>query len=546
MWYVGECAVDETYVISGIAAEVFEYYYEWLIDFYHSSGGKKSSWFFGMDNVPIESMSFEYNKHIVGAGDMVLNFVDFTIDANDRVKIWYKNNLVYQGIVDSTPDEKEGKIKLVPFSEQFSERIINMSFSSQTISNMMYDLVTEYDLGINWNTDKINIANNDLYTIEFKYKKINTCLDDLATRMNDREWGVDVNNNFCVYNPSTTLRKVLFQAEDKLYTEVETKNNNDKIKETRYYQVMNKGAGGKQVPVGNVGYDITGGTYPILSIEKIARRKDGTYTMSNDGVSSSMAKDFAYAKLQSLTNNGQSVKIKNVRYDKYQGEIGDTIRVVDDWERALITVEDCNSITDWTNAELYTDDYVSGSGCIQMKGTDPTDTAIVKDLGELKRFKNIDHLEFMIYSDEDNGNTIEMSLSNSSSTLFTNLYQIFIDSPNVWERKKVKITETEFRYIGFRLNSKRIISRNWNSVDINVVGESAYPAEWTIYRFDRIRIYGYCRNEYEGNIVQTKFKIDKKGIDYEIILNDYDLQANDELFRIQKEIENLKAIQTST
>jgi len=547
MFEIGAQVFDESFNPSGASGEEYQYYFDWRVDIFHQSGGYKKSMFFGMENNPIQSIDYELNKHYMGAGDIDLAFVDFSIDINDIVKIYFQNELDYTGLVDTLPDAKKGKLKLVPYSQQFQERIIDASYSSETASNILQDIITTYtsDIGINWDAAQVDTGELTKYTMTFKNSTMKKAIDDIIKLLDDREWAVTANNTFTVYQPNSTVDEILYQAEDKYFTEVKRKINNSKIKATRYYDVTGKTATGEQTGYGQVGYDLAGGTYPTLAIEKIARRKDSIFSISQDNVSSTTALNWAYADLETNAVQNQTIQVKGVRIDKYNGSIGEYIKVIDDYERALITIEDCDSTDGWTNTTNYTDDFVEGTGCQQMIGSDSVNSAIYKDFGEVKRYWNIEHLEFMVFSDEDNGNTLQVGLSNDSSTLWNNPYEIYIDSIVVWERKQIAITETEFRYIGFRMKGKREVIRNWHVVGVSVFGESAYPSLYTINRFDRLRLYTWTRNEYEGNIVKIKKKIDRKGVDVQLTLNDYDLQANDDLFAIENEVRILKEVQTN-
>ena len=126
-------------------------------------------------------------------------------------------------------------------------------------------------------------------------------------------------------------------------------------------------------------------------------------------------------------------------------------------------------------------------------------------------------------SASQNGTIIEVGLSNASSTVFDNAYKVNISSLNVWETKRISITNTSWRYFGIRSTVNN-------------------P---TIY-FDSIGYYAWSRNEYIGNLIQKKYTLDNKGYKVNLTLNEYDYQANTELFNLEKKAENTHEILLST
>jgi len=82
----------------------------------------------------------------MGAGSFELNYLDFPIHAGDYLEIYFKGTLKYRALVDTSVDPKGGKIKLVPYSQQFQELLINDTFTTQTIEQIFQTIIEEIDL----------------------------------------------------------------------------------------------------------------------------------------------------------------------------------------------------------------------------------------------------------------------------------------------------------------------------------------------------------------------------------------------------------------
>lgn len=526
-------------------------YYDWRLSLYHKSGGKKKDWYWGLENIPINTIQFEENKRLLGNASLTLAYVDFPIDTDDILEIYYKGDKKWEGIVDEKPDLKGGKIKLVPFSQKLDERLVNLSFSSASYSTALFTIIDGLDdVGITWNESFINIDSTDVFSQDFNYVSAKKSIEEIMKNLPDREWGVDEQRRFRVYKPSTTLNKVVQNSEDKWYKSLEITNDDKRIKATRYEVFKKSTDSGKTIRVGNVGYDLPDGDYPTLSIEDTKRRKDKKFTVSAS-VTDVFAKDLAYADLQGQAELSTNIKLKDFRFDKYNGEIGQLLRVVDDYERILITykttdsLEITDSTTGWTgNVNNYTDDFVSGNASLQLVASGQREDAFY-DFGEVLRYKTLEKIIFMIQSMEDTGDLIQVGLSNTTATLWDNPYNIFVNSENVWEMKEFTPDEKEFRYLGVRLNN---IIRDGSK--LNLSGEtragSYISPSFSEYFFDRFQAFTRIRNEAEGNIVQKKYKLDRKGDSMQMVLGDYELQDNQELIDLNKELDKIKQIQQTT
>lgn len=514
-------------------------YYDVEMRVYNRSGGLKKGYFFGMNNVPIKSIKFEENKHYLGAGDIVFNFVDSPLDVDDKVEIYYKGTKKWQAIIDNQVT-KEGKIELVPYSEQLEDRIINTSYTGEIMDYMFEDILTNSSsIDVYWDNSVINTGDLGAYNWEFQYKQAKSAIDDLMKKLNGREWAVDLSNRFVIYEKSTSITKIIQNINNNWFTELKRKIDTKRIKATRHV-VTQKSTDNKIEYVDEVGYDLPGNTYATLDIEKVRRRKDTRFDISFHSTDTTFLKDYAYSDLQAQALLGESITLKDFRIDKYDPAINTYIKVIDATEKQLKTLVNCDSITNWSAGTLYTDDYIEGSGCVQIIGSNPTDSETYYDLGEIKRFKKLEKINFMVKSDEDVGEVLQFGLSENSSTLWDNPYSVFINDTDIWELKEIMPDESSFRYVGFRLKNSRDTKRQFNLLGRNMLGSYAQPSLYTEFLIDRIQTFAFNYNEYEGLVVQKKYKIDNKGLTCDITLSDYDNQANQRFFDLNKEVENLK------
>jgi hypothetical protein len=535
-----------------IASITLDYYYKWRVDWYHRSGGDVQSWYIGSENCPITEIGFEENLKLMGAGDVKLAYIDFLIHSDDIVEVYYKNNIIWRGIVDGEPDPKgDDTIKLIPYSQRLDEIVINKSYTTTTIASMLSDIFDDISdiTDIGYNEALIDLGDTNTYTIDFQYVTAKKAIDTLVDKLDDRYWGVDSGNNFNIYTLSSNITEIIAGGQDQWYSKIKRKFNYGKVKATRAQNFRKGSTSGQSEWVGQVGYDLAGGTYPTLPIEKLKRRIDIAFNVSEDNVSSGFVNDLSYAKLQKEAVLEDTVTIDDVRIDKVNPEIGDYLKVIDDYEKQLIPFKTStgalitDSITNWSGGTLYTDDYVNGIGCIQMLGSSPTNSAIIYDFGEILRFKNIEKISFMALSEEQTGNQLEFSVAETIGTLWGTTYDIVFNASDRWEAKNIILAENSFRYMGIRMNYTREITRYNNTVNVNAWNEFGYPALSIIFRFGDFRWYGYGRQEYRGNIVKKDYKINNKGEQIKYTLNKYELQANDDFFALDRELQKIKDVQ---
>lgn len=508
-------------ILATTTATEISYAFAWDVGFYHSSGGlKKDLYIFGSTECPIKNIQIELNKRIMGAAKITMSYLDFPLHSDDYVIIKYKGTVAYRGLVDYAPDPKDGILKLVPYSRRFKELLIDKTYTSQTASAMLEDIITtiQADTGISWNEDLIDTGESTTYSKTFEYVTAEKAIREIVDDLSDREWGVTVNNVFTVYQPSTTVDEMFFQTFSPEYTKIKAKTDWKKIKATRY-QVFKKNTAGNTTRVGEVG---TGGSYPAIDLEKLVRKKEKKYNIDTF-VGSTEALDNAYSR---LVNMGvpESVQITNFNLDRYFPVIGDRLQVQDEEEKVLRTIIDCDASTGWTGGSSDASDYVEGSGSISFSSSSSGDQ-IYYDFGQAENFRSPERVGMMIKASET-GTYLELGMSNDSSTIFDTTTPIPIYTAGVWTYRDFPRT-TGFRYWGINTSSG--------------VGATS------TVKVDQVSMYLWHRKIFEGNIVKVNITISSQNDRLcTITLNDYDEEANKDMLDLEKRVDSIEAVNQST
>jgi hypothetical protein len=535
--------------------------FDWRAQLFHKSGGIKKDWFIGQDNTSLEKIDFELTKKICGSGTIRFVYLDFPIDADDYVKIFFQNSLVYRAIVDQSIDPKGGKAKLLPYSQRFGELLANNTFTGKTIAEMLETIVINAfpDTQINFLLSLVDTGSIETFDKDFsKYETVKKIIDELVSELDDREWGVTADNLFTVYKPSILTDEILLYGDDPYYTDIKQDIDYSKIKATRY-QVLKKNTTTDKIErIGEVGY---GGLYPILSIENLTRKKEKKFTVSDLIVNNADALEFAYANLTSKAIVPQSITLKDFRFELLFPEIAKRYKVQDRIEYIRRKIIRCDSLTadddsfekdsgSWSGATLNTTDFTSGTASITYDGAIIGDS-IRYDFGDTIKLLDPLSLGFMLKSEfagdllgieigigGDTGgdgawssgpwSVGAWSQDNTSYTTDTILFEDTINIPNgqTWNYYEFPFTLTEFSYIKFKFTTT--------------------PSSTTTINIDDIGIFLPDRAEYESNVILAKFRLEKDDIKCDVKLNDYDLQANDDFFLLERELQKLEALSQDT
>lgn len=519
---------------------------KWSVGWYHKTGGLKKKWFMGEDKCPIVSVEWEMNERLCGAGSITLAYVDFPIDADDYVIVSYNGEKRYRAIVTNTADPKGGVIELMPLSVRFQELLYNGSFVSKTIAEIFETIVDAAfdDTGITYNSVYVDTGSTDTFTIEYEYEYCNKIFKELMKRLDDRSWGVDVNNILHIYTDNAEIDQYMYQMDDSLFSDIEVNRDYDAVKVTRYQVFKKSGTSGQTVRVGQVGYDAPGGSYPILSIENIVRKKEAKITVS-EVLSDTEALDYAYAKLQAETDIPLSIEITGIRENMYYPKIRHLVKCWDRSETILRTIIDCESTTNWSGdvtVSLDPDDYVEGSNSITFDFSSSISN-VTYDLGELKHWKNIQKISFMMKADYA-GDYMEVFAYSGESLLIDDMTNT-IDSYTDY----IDVIGSTYDYTQtFHVPTNSV----WTLYEFDV---SAYPAfryfgircidnppATTTINIDRVQIYDEYRTEYEANVKEIKFSIDATGCTCNATLNKINTGANDMLFELDEKIKKIESV----
>jgi hypothetical protein len=508
----------------------------WFLKIMNKSGGQVANWFLGQDDCPIKSLEVELNKHICGSGTIEFAFLDFPIDCDDYVELYFMNKKIYSALIDMSLDPKGGKAALIPYSTRLKELLLSKNYVNQTAVQIFQDVISSItlDTGINYISFYIDV-NGDTTLYNFDYTAYETpykMIDELVKNLDDCEWGITPTRTFKVYTKNSVVTQTLFYGDDPAYTEVVNNIDYSKVKATELLvQKKTDSTEGTLTTLGMVG---SGGLYPVLPIEKIVRKKIDKYTVSEYIASDTEAMEVSYNRLTADTLTQQSTDVKNFDISQlYDTEniINTCIKVQDRPEYVLRTLVNCDSLTadgtdminigKWYGVTIDTVNYLHGSGSVKFS------SGIAKyDFSRTLRLYHPRSLSFMIYADAVC--SIDFTMTHFSrpcgtglcgiDTVTTQSQSFVIDTPGIWVNYKIPLTITGMKNITIALNG---------TATINI---------------DRIQLYDIYRNIYAAPIIQANLKYNRDGFDVDIKLNDYDEKLNNRAFADEQKIKKLESI----
>lgn len=521
-------------------------YFRWRVDIFHKSGGKKKSFFVGQDDSPLIGINFENNLKGCGAGSLTFSNLDFPIDADDYVLIYFKGTLYYRGIVDITPDPKGGECTLIPAWNRFDKTLHNEAFTTKTIAQIMQTVIEAHDqdTGILWNALLVDTGSSTTYTITYSYENITKIFDDLVDgRLSGRHWGVDKDNYFFCLPLGTSVADVLYYGDKPAYTDITVERDYQGIEATRY-QVFKKtsAVAGTATRIGQVGYSAP---YPPLEIEKLVKIKEDRIT-APEVLSDTLALDWAYAKL-GIQQVKETITLNNVDLDRYEPTIGDKITAQDVQNNVLYTIVNCDSTTGWTsNCSLDTTDFCEGTASIKATLTTIGQIMTYTFTGQ-KIYYYPEKLGMMIKSTQS-GQYLRIVVSyDSTYTLYGYSSGSYSDGPySEGDSVGPATSSTTSTWI---INLTAASIWQYFSVEstspissISLEAYAAVPSGTAQVNIDRIQLYGPYRNIYTDNVVQAQFSINTDSEKVQVKLNNYDPQANQTLFELETSVKILEAV----
>jgi hypothetical protein len=544
MYVVSQQGVGSALVFSGASAPNPVSSLRWTLELYHKSGGLKKSWALGQDNCPVISIDFEENLLGCGSGTIGLAYIDFPIDIDDYVLIYFNGKLKYRGMINVTPDPEGGEIELIPQHFRLEELLYNGSFTSKTIAEISATVIAaiKTDADIQYSASLIDTNSSDTISPNYQYESAKKIITDLMERIPTRYYGVRADRFFYIKSFSEVRNNDLFYTDNSAYSDISVEQNNDGIDAT-HYQVYKKasGASGSEY-VGQVGY---GGLYPEIPLLTISRKKEKKLTVS-EVLSVNEALEYAYAKLLTMAVE-RRIEIKNIDLDQFEPVVGNLIRVQAQEKETIQTIIDCDSLTNWTGATLDTTDYIENTASITATIENIGD-GVSYSFGAMKNYKAIQKFGFMLKSDYS-GNILDITISYGQ-----NMSDYVVGAGvcgagecgiNAMDESQTESAET------ITNNSLNISSSNiWQLFEFEATS-GLYKIEWAlnqdlpvpaIINIDRIHIYNTDRLQYEDNVVSIKYKITPANENITVQLSSYNFAANQKLFEFDKKISILEAV----
>lgn len=514
---------------------------KWQIEWNYKDGGFKKLLNFDVESY-ITKINFELNEKICGICTISMVYIDFPINIDDEVTIRYNGNPVFSGYIESIPDIKGGKVKIQPYHKRFDSTLYNGSFTGKTIKEIFKTIIQakESQTGIRWNESFITITDTDTYTYSYNYEKIKKIIDELVNKLDDTFWGVNAYKIFTVYQDETTVTKTLGNCVNQEYISVTNNIDYSKIKQTRY-QVYRKVADGDSERVGEVGY---GSGYNAIDLENVIHVKESKFNVTITEFTDTECKDFAYADLNSQ-QAPNSTKIKGYNIENGFPEIGKKWKVYNKLELVNKRIINCNALTADSNLDFFDQSPVGWGNTGGTLSVDTSEFVLdgksikyvttagftcnflwglpVPSGNQIAKFKS--PVNFNIMMKSSNISTFNLIFYGSHGTT---TIPMSIENINKW-------VLYEFDFIKNGITDLYAI--RWE-----------FPADTqkTIY-IDSINIFGYFKDEYEGNIKSINIDVDKKTTNQaDIDLNFYDKQLNDSLFATEKRVEILESITQET
>lgn len=522
--------------------------------------------YIGADNNPITKIKWKTNQQGMANATIDFAFLDFTLDKNARVDIFWKNNHIYQGLIDERCDDDGGSVKVVPRRQRLKETIFERRSLSGNWSAV--DLLTNVILtnkssqhGIGYNSNKIDadfflkLSRYIMVAPNFEDSDLEKTIDDLVSTVDsDAEWGIDESGIFFVSYPGTKLKITLFAGETGDYNNIKIKTSYGNVKFTRALvyrkgdtretinDVANERQEDEDVLVGTVGYPTNWFLTDDWDSTTHQWRKEtddtDTYPQAlwlenecgviEDIVSvptvcqNSTALDYAYQQIKSQQIE-KTITITGLNVEKYYPHIGDLIQVEKEYGKKILwTLCDCEATSKpnewrWLGATKDETKAIEGTSSLKLQASiaGGASFSIIPQFSVL--FDGIEFIEFYCYLGDNQPTTLNILPLGSGYTGGTVTVTL---TPNLWQRVKIPITGS---FYGIRFDTA-----SWN---VNI---------------DRIKVYSYCKQTFRGNIKEVSWTVDGKGSQCDVTLGNYDVSVNDTLQSLEwklKMLENIRNIE---
>jgi hypothetical protein len=321
-----------------------------------SQDGLKKRWNYSQEsNNPIESITFDLTEKGCGILKMVFSELSTPIEASEIIKVYMRDVLVYDGIVDNDVDMSNPVVTASPFWKRFEEVVYSHTFSgSDTPEDILSTVIAavESSTGVSWNAVKVDFgAYTPVVAVTYASVTVKDIIDSMVSMSGSTlYWGVDTNRDFFVktYDNTKALSFSFYAKDNADFEKVSITEDYSKINMTEAVVYKKVSGGGEGAHVGQVGRSDTP-SYPPLSIADKIRQKVGKYTAS-EYVTDTTALVWAYEELKKQADRALTVKISGINTDVVIPLPGDRVLAEDDFKKAMEIAVDCTTATGWTNA----------------------------------------------------------------------------------------------------------------------------------------------------------------------------------------------------
>lgn len=564
--------------------------FPWLVKFFNKTGFLKREFFLQSDNCPITKMKFKINQQGPANGTIDFAFLDWTIDKNDIVEVYYKTNLLYVGMIDSKCDDDGGSVSIVPLRSRLKELLFDKQSYYDVVSaagmfrNILVTpknaqhgiLYTEYSLDPTFAIKAADTPlldpeeDDDGQTVALKYDDtdLETMLDNLVETVDsDAYWGVDEYRNFFVKYPETEISGRLFVGDTPDYADIKVKTNYKNVKLTRA-KVYRKGdqdrkkiIGGETIDdpepedvyCGKVGYEendyydnqgnhIETGTVkypPATWLENECGEIEDVVTVSTV-CRNETALDYAYNKIVAQQIE-KTITVSRLNVDKFFPHVGKKIQVEKQYNKKILwTLADCENVLLYPyppNKPIkgWFNDTPGSYPQQDTKAIEGRKSIIVSGFSSecvfpLEEERQFDGIEF-----------IEVYYCVKSLIPFGD--PIFSVTAYKDDRQTLAADTAS-------VNVSSDDVDKWKCLIIPITGSFRWLSFrlhcYGYVRIDRIRVYSYTKQLFTGYITESSWTVDGHGYNCDITLGNYDVAINDTLQTLEwkiKMLENIKEIE---
>ena len=341
-----------------IVPVIIEPNYSTLVELRTKEDGLKRQWYYNQDNNnPVSSISVELTEKGCGVAKVTFSDLMYPINSEDMLRIRIKGVLVYEGSVNNDVDISDPVLTASGLWNRFDELVYSGTYGAGTdVSNILQGIVSGLSSSskVNWNGSKVVIGGtHPTLAIKYQDDKAKEIIDTLVGLCGaNYYWGVDTARDFycrAYPDPITTIDKAYYSKDNAEFEDVTFTLDYSKVTMTEavVYKNNNSGVTTRVGQVANSG----NATYPPLDIAKKVRQKV-IKLIASQYVDDTTALKWAYEQVKSQAYRSLSVKISKIDYTKYIPFPGAIVLAEGSFDKAMVTIIPCDSVTGWTNVTL--------------------------------------------------------------------------------------------------------------------------------------------------------------------------------------------------